>query len=36
MSRAERIIYGRFRPGQSPSWFEEPDPLWKKYKTLAR
>jgi len=36
MSRAERIIYGRFRPAPSPQWFEEPDPVWKKYKTLSK
>ena len=35
MSRAERIIYGRFRPGQSPAWFEEPEQIWKKYRTLV-
>ena len=34
MSRAEKIVYGKFRPHPSPSWFEEPDPIWKKYKTL--
>ena len=34
MSRAEKIVYGKFRPQPVPSWFEEPDPIWKKYKTL--
>lgn len=34
MSRAEKLIYGKFRPHRSPSWYEEPDPVWKKYKTL--
>jgi ferredoxin len=34
MSKAEKIVYGKFRPHPSPSWFEEPDPIWKKYKTL--
>ena len=36
MSRAERIIYGKFRPSPSPPWFEEPDPVWKKYKTMSK
>ena len=35
MSRAERMVYGRFRPRQSPAWFEEPEQIWKKYKTLV-
>jgi ferredoxin len=35
MSRAERIVYGKFRPQPVPSWFEEPSPIWKKYKTLS-
>jgi ferredoxin len=35
MSRAERMAYGRFRPRQSPAWFEEPEQIWKKYKTLV-
>jgi hypothetical protein len=34
MSRAERMAYGPFRPKQSPPWFEDPDPIWKEYKTL--
>jgi ferredoxin len=36
MSRAEELVYGRFRPKQSPAWFEEPEPIWKKYKTLVK
>ena len=35
MSRAERIVYGKFRPQPVPSWFEESSPIWKKYKTLS-
>jgi reductive dehalogenase len=35
MSRAEGIVYGKFRPHKSPSWFEEPAAVWKKYKTLS-
>ncbi len=34
MSRAEKFFYGKFRPRSSPSWFEEPDPIWMKYKPL--
>ncbi len=35
MSRAEKIVYGKFRPQPVPSWFEKPSPIWKKYKTLS-
>ena len=35
MSRAEKIVYGKFRPHPVPSWFEEPPSVWKKYKTLS-
>jgi ferredoxin len=35
MSRADKIVYGKFRPQPVPSWFEEPSPIWKKYKTLS-
>ncbi len=35
MSRADRLLYGRFRPSPPPSWFEEPDPVWKKYRRLT-
>jgi len=35
MSRAEKIVYGKFRPQPVPSWFEDPSPVWKKYKTLS-
>jgi ferredoxin len=35
MSRAEKVVYGKFVPKPSPVWFEEPDPIWKKYKTLS-
>ena len=35
MSRAEKIVYGKFRPYPVPSWFEEPPSVWKKYKTLS-
>ena len=34
MSRAEKMAYGKFRPQPVPSWFEEPPPIWKKYRTL--
>ncbi len=34
MSRAEKMVYGRFKPLPVPSCFEKPDPIWKKYKTL--
>jgi reductive dehalogenase len=32
MSRAEKLFYGKFRPQAGPSWFETPEPIWKKYK----
>jgi ferredoxin len=35
MSRAEKMVYGKFRPQPVPPWFEEPDPVWKKYRTLS-
>ncbi len=35
MSRAEKIVYGKFRPQPVPSWFEAPPPIWKRYKTLS-
>jgi epoxyqueuosine reductase QueG len=34
MSRAEKLFYGKFRPGKVPSCFEEPEPVWKKYKSF--
>jgi ferredoxin len=34
MSLAERLVYGKFKPYSTPSWFEVPDPVWKKYKRL--
>ncbi len=34
MSRADKLFYGRFNAGPLPSWFEEPDPAWKKYRRL--
>ena len=34
MSRGEKIMYGKFRPHPVPSWLEEPEPVWKKYKKL--
>ncbi len=34
MSRAEKLYYGKFRPGKVPSYFEEPEPMWKKYKSF--
>jgi epoxyqueuosine reductase QueG len=34
MSRAERLVYGRFIPKPSPGWLEKPEPIWNKYKTL--
>lgn len=35
MSRADKMVYGKFRPKPVPPWFEEPDPIWKKYRTLS-
>jgi len=35
MSRAEKMVYGKFRPYPVPPWFEEPPSVWKKYKTLS-
>jgi reductive dehalogenase len=32
MSRGEKLFCGKFRPQPSPPWFEEPEPVWKKYK----
>jgi len=34
MSRTEKLVYGRFKPRKSPSYFEGPEPVWKKYKSL--
>ena len=34
MSRADRLVYGRFKPAAAPAWFEEPDAAWKKYHRL--
>jgi len=34
MSRAEKMFYGRFKPSAAPAFFEEPPPVWKKYKSL--
>jgi epoxyqueuosine reductase QueG len=34
MSHAEKLVYGKFRPQPVPTWFEEPPPIWKKYKAL--
>jgi ferredoxin len=34
MSCANKIVYGKFKPQPAPPWFEEPDLVWKKYKTL--
>jgi hypothetical protein len=35
MSRAQKIVYGTFKPRPSPPWFERPDlSLLKKYKRL--
>jgi len=35
MSRADKLVYGRFKPGPPPPWFEEPDPVWRKYRRLV-
>jgi len=35
MSRADKLFYGRFKPGPPPSWFEEPDPVWRQYRRLV-
>ncbi|MBN1629123.1 MAG: 4Fe-4S dicluster domain-containing protein [Thermoleophilia bacterium] len=35
MSRAHRLVYGRFSPAPVPGWFEEPDPVWKRYRRLV-
>jgi reductive dehalogenase len=32
MSRAEKLFYGKFQPRKSPPCFEEPEPVWRKYK----
>lgn len=34
MSRAHRLFYGRFRPSPSPSWLDEPEPVWNRYRRL--
>jgi epoxyqueuosine reductase QueG len=34
MSRAEKLFYGKFKPHKEPFYFEEPNPIWKKYKPL--
>ena len=34
MSRADRLVYGRFRQAAVPRWFEEPASLGAKYKRL--
>jgi hypothetical protein len=34
MSRAEKLFYGKFKPRKEPFYFEEPNPIWKKYKPL--
>jgi hypothetical protein len=34
MSRGEKLFYGKFRPRLSPPWFEEADPVWKKYRSF--
>ncbi len=32
MSRAEKLLYGKFKPRKEPSYFETPEPVWRKYK----
>ena len=34
MSRADKLVYGRFRMAPVPPWFEQPAPLGEKYKRL--
>jgi hypothetical protein len=34
MSRADRLVYGRFRQAPVPPWFEEPASLGAKYRRL--
>ena len=34
MSRADTLVYGRFKPAAVPAWFEVPASAWKKYKRL--
>jgi reductive dehalogenase len=34
MSRGEKLFYGKFKPQQGPDWFEEPEKIWKKYKSF--
>ena len=34
MSRADTLVYGRFKPAAVPAWFEAPASAWKKYKRL--
>lgn len=32
LSRAEKLLYGKFKPKPGPPHFETPEPIWKKYK----
>jgi ferredoxin len=34
MSYSEKLFYGKFKPHPVPSWLEEPEPIWRKYKKL--
>ena len=34
MSLADKVFYGKFKMRRQPSWFEEPDLGWKKYRRL--
>ncbi len=36
MSWADKVFYGKFKMDRPPSWFEEPDPRWKKYRRLTQ
>lgn len=32
MSLGEKLLYGRFKPQPGPSYFEKPEPRWRKYR----
>lgn len=36
MSRAEKLIYGKFTPQPGPACFEKPEPIWKKYRPFRK
>jgi hypothetical protein len=32
MSRAGKLLYGKFRTRKKPPYLEEPEPVWMRYK----